>query len=988
MKIRTLISNLTLLLLLILLSPFEAYGVPAYPYSIKQTLPDGSTITLQIKGDEYFGYKTTLSGYAVVKGMDGYYYYADYSNDDVVVSSVRASDVPTKTDIPVSPISQATVAQRRANSYLKRYKTWTNAAASSVSKTDGETTYPYSTLSTPLVILVEFSDLKYYDSSPVSSFDELFNSDTQAPEGSIRSYWIDNSMGMYTPTFHVKGVASVDNKASDYDTDTGYQLVIDACRALDGEVNFADYDGDGDGVVDNVIVLYAGHNPAEGSDENFIWPHMWRVDYVATCILDGVKLGSYAITSECRGEKGGEMTNIGTITHEFGHVLGLMDLYDTDGEENGEAVGFLYNSLMGAGNYNNSGKTPPYLNLMEREMLGWVTYTNLPSEGEITLEPIGESNFGYTIQTGNSGEYYVVESRNSASGWDQYMDYNGRANGAAGLMVYHVDKSQNFFGGMTAASHWNDNTPNAYADHECMRLVASTGTVDFVNVQSYFYPGNSSKTTLSGHTSPALVAWDGNSLSTSLSTSIVDIAWDGSASTFTIADEGSVSYYSLSGQVVSSSNVPLKGAIVKLVLNSSADSSLALGVSDLDDSGLASSPFTVISLEDLGTKASGEYYAQTSSDGTFSISNIPEGDYTLLVSYTGYTAYTTSVGIWEDLSLSTITLEENDQEQIQTRISHSSTVATGYLSGSCSGLKVMWSAQMIEELELVGKDINYIYWQSGIEGVTTSAKILVDGQEVFSTQFTSVSGYNTIPVTSDLVLGEGSSVEVEYTFASSASGLIAATDSGPAVAGYGDLVMINNSWVSLSNDYDIDVNICCGFAVDKSENKLDSPSVLISGVGQQWFSLIWDSSDLNIEDWRVVITNSSDASDSQVIETSSNTCMVSDLTAGASYIISVYAIYDELESDPLTGTIATLATTAPFSAMSLTDFGSNTYYVTYTNATQMPESVALFLNGSAIETDSFYAGYVTLSSGVNTIVLTLNYSDGSYETITRKVTVE
>ena len=56
-------------------------AVPAW-HGLQQVLqPDGSTLTIQLHGDEYLNYATTADGYTIIKNAQGYYVYAKQQPD-------------------------------------------------------------------------------------------------------------------------------------------------------------------------------------------------------------------------------------------------------------------------------------------------------------------------------------------------------------------------------------------------------------------------------------------------------------------------------------------------------------------------------------------------------------------------------------------------------------------------------------------------------------------------------------------------------------------------------------------------------------------------------------------------------------------------------------------------------------------------------------------------------------------------------------------
>ena len=72
-----------------------------------------------------------------------------------------------------------------------------------------------------------------------------------------------------------------------------------------------------------------------------------------------MKISNFSLYSEYSGASGYHFAGIGTICHEYCHFLGLQDLYDVNGEKEGESAGLGgLLSIMDRGNYNNEGRTP------------------------------------------------------------------------------------------------------------------------------------------------------------------------------------------------------------------------------------------------------------------------------------------------------------------------------------------------------------------------------------------------------------------------------------------------------------------------------------------------------------------------------------------------------------------------------------------------------------------------------------------------------
>jgi len=342
---------------------------------------------------------------------------------------------------------------------------------------DSETALPTTGEQNYIVILIETNDVHFSISNPKQAFSDMLNKEGYSDyggTGSVRDYFKDQSMGKYKPKFDVYGPVEVNHPMSSFTASRGLtkfgaqRLLGMACDQLDSLVDFSKYDTNGNGLIDNVFFYYAGYNSADGPD-NAIWPHAGVVNY-KQCVYDKVKLLDYGCTSELKGAEGTNMARIGNFCHEFAHILGLPDLYDTN---TGKADGVGDFSLMHSGCYNNNGNTPPSLNCEERLLLGWLDeIPSLPAVGsDTTLGPIS-TNVAYKSDTENKGEYFCYEYRDG-TGWDAYVP--------KGLVIYHIDKSKNIVNGKTAEYRWKHLIDlNGDPSHECFDLVkASDSNVVF-----------------------------------------------------------------------------------------------------------------------------------------------------------------------------------------------------------------------------------------------------------------------------------------------------------------------------------------------------------------------------------------------------------------------------------------------------------------------------------------------------------------------------
>ena len=428
-------KKILLSLVLVLGLSATALAIPARPGARAVRQPDGSVIMLTLHGDEFCHWVTDASGTIVEKGADGF-----WRPSGKTIEQHRTA---------LSP--------RRGAGPRAKWSSYDTAP---------ETNFGDRKI---LAILMNFTDSTFVVDDPRTRFDNLLNQpgySENGGHGSVRDYYIENSHGLYRPQFDVYGPVNLSHSSVYYDQTSSVAAALkEACEQLDDQVNFADYDTDNNGTIDMILIYYAGHNEAEGAGAESIWPHK-STGYGT---FDGVNIGNYFCTSELSDADGKNMCGIGTTTHEFAHSLGLPDFYDTDYEKNGGENGTtnLYD-VMSNGSYLDNGKCPPYFSAVERNMLGWMPAPEImTSSGAFNLPPVQE-NAAYKVLTENDGEYFILEARNG-KGWDSAFPDTG-------LLVYHVDQSNNNVNGYTASYLWeNTNKINVYYGHPCYYIVTDTG---------------------------------------------------------------------------------------------------------------------------------------------------------------------------------------------------------------------------------------------------------------------------------------------------------------------------------------------------------------------------------------------------------------------------------------------------------------------------------------------------------------------------------
>ena len=480
------ISILTFAIILSLLTAFKALAIPASPYPVKITQPDGTEITVQLRGDEFFNYKTTTDGYLLVRDQKGFLNYGTLEPDGTIRNSgFRAKELNKRTAREkkfLNNIPQNTLIRKTA-SVVRASKIAAIKNASAVQKA-----YPLTGSPKSLVILVNFSDKSFVTANPQASFSNLLNQEGYSANGgtgSARDYFRDASNGAFAPVFDVVGPFTLKNNMAFYGENLSEsdknprQMVIDACtEAKKAGVDFTQYDTDNDGFIDNIFIYYAGNNEAEGGPDNTIWPHRWALANTNTKFDDKI-VSDYACTSELRGSAGSNMCGIGTFCHEFGHVLGLPDYYATDNATHHTLLSW---NIMDSGAYLNAGRTPPTYSAYDRFYLNWLIPIELKNAQQVTIEPLNKSNKAYIItQYGNHNmngtnpkptEFFTLENRQK-TGWDSYLPGHG-------LLITRINYSEN---------SWYSNTPNNNPNAMGVDIIEADGLTSQSNLAGDAFPG-------------------------------------------------------------------------------------------------------------------------------------------------------------------------------------------------------------------------------------------------------------------------------------------------------------------------------------------------------------------------------------------------------------------------------------------------------------------------------------------------------------------
>ena len=313
-----------------------------------------------------------------------------------------------------------------------------------------------------LIILVQYKDVSFQSGNTAELYKRIANeenfSHSKGFVGSVHDYFRDQSLGLFDLTFDVMGPVTLSQNRSYYggnnyngDDKNPEEMVVEACKAIDSQVDFKDYDWDGDGKVDQVFILYAGAGEANGGAAETVWPHEWELSAVNKSFkLDGVTIDTYGCSCELQPDQVSYSGNVsswkidglGTICHEFSHCLGYPDMYDT---QYGGHYGMYSWDLMDMGSYNGDGFIPAGYTSYEKMEAGWQQPIELKGTMAISdMKALSEGGESYIVYNkAHTDEYYLLENRQKTH-WDQELEGNG-------LLILHVDYNQ---------SAWENNLVN------------------------------------------------------------------------------------------------------------------------------------------------------------------------------------------------------------------------------------------------------------------------------------------------------------------------------------------------------------------------------------------------------------------------------------------------------------------------------------------------------------------------------------------------
>lgn len=498
MKKNSLLFFCSFLFILLFLVHNIAKAVPAYPHPIEFTQPDGSKITIQLKGDEKVRWAETMDGYSILFNNKGMYEYAILDNENNMIPSGRkVKNESLRNNEEINFLKTISKGIHYSATQIQMMK-----ASWNVYKKESEKSFPTLGNRNLICILIGYTDVAFTKTN--SDFNNLFNQinyTTAGATGSVKDFYLENSYNQLNLSITVAGPYTASQNMAYYGADyngshsiRSRELITEAAIAANSDVDYANFDNDNNGSVDGVYVIFAGYGQEAGASSDAIWSH---ASNIPTLTLDGKKINKYSCSPELRFNYGDYITYIGVICHEFGHVLGAPDYYDTDYATGGQYDGTGAWDLMADGAWNNGGKTPAHHNAYTKTMVyNWASPTLISSTSSITLNNAAENpNSFYRYNSNTSNEYFLIENRQK-NNFDAFIPGHG-------MLIYHVD-------GNSISSAGNSINSSS---HQGMYPICANATGNppttygTINSSGCPFPGTGNKILFNDTTTPNSKSW-------------------------------------------------------------------------------------------------------------------------------------------------------------------------------------------------------------------------------------------------------------------------------------------------------------------------------------------------------------------------------------------------------------------------------------------------------------------------------------------------
>ena len=503
----------------------SAFAYPFDPSELHTVYNGGDSLSLRFIGDEYYSRTLTEDDFLVVCDSSETFYYADENGEASKFVAKNADKRSTAEQAFLNSIDQEKALEshrqksENSNPLLtnrdngpEERSSWVPTATETGTELAGDALgappkdlvylhapeFSKGNLRFP-IILVEGNDSKTMDSAYVYAMlnEEGFSQNSHI--GSVREYFIDQSFGVFAPSFDVF-LVSESRPYKDFIKNEGemVQRAIAAMREKYPTFDASLYDSDNDGEIDAFGVLFSGKN-FYSNGIRLGGFHTWFTRKDTTLVLDAGQGKSFD-NGFILPQKDKLFAN---FIHEFSHTMGLKDHYCTTkssecdlnySDKEYQAPGVFLWDVMAYGTYINGGRTPPGYSAFERGFMKWITFTDLKTSSVIkVLPPLHSSNVAY-YHKANNNEFFVFENRQKGK-WDAHLPNHG-------MLIWHIEFN---------SKSWTEDRLNDSAAHQRVDIIEA-GTLRVNTTANGRYTTNLKDDTFPGSQNVTeygtIYAWD------------------------------------------------------------------------------------------------------------------------------------------------------------------------------------------------------------------------------------------------------------------------------------------------------------------------------------------------------------------------------------------------------------------------------------------------------------------------------------------------
>ncbi|MFW9842767.1 MAG: M6 family metalloprotease domain-containing protein, partial [Candidatus Thorarchaeota archaeon] len=288
------------------------------------------------------------------------------------------------------------------------------------------------------------------------------------PTGSVTDYYDEVSYGQFHLTGSVYGPYVADESQAFYCVNGGNGnnfpnnsggFVLSLLTLADSDIDFSPYDNDGpdgipnsgddDGRVDGMFVVFPDGSLSQNDYDNMV-SHASNLVYSTGSTFETndpsanggfIEIYRYTMQSAEQGDGTWDVIRpIGAYCHEFGHTLGLPDLYDTDYSSWGIGTWCLMSlGAWGAGLSTETEDTPVHMSAWCKMELGWVMPVDVVGTETVQIPPIETNPIVYRLwdDAYQDGRFFLLENRTN-NGFDSELP-------GQGVLVWHCNEDMSWY---------------------------------------------------------------------------------------------------------------------------------------------------------------------------------------------------------------------------------------------------------------------------------------------------------------------------------------------------------------------------------------------------------------------------------------------------------------------------------------------------------------------------------------------------------------